>query len=236
MRFADAHCESPFNPYRKIVMKSDTQVQQDVSDELRWEPSINASDIGVVVTEGVVTLTGHVSSYAEKWHAERAAQRVAGVGALTLEIKIALPGSSHRTDVDIALAIEHAFQWSLYFPKDTIQVVVEQGYVTLSGTVQWDFQRDAATKLVRHLIGVTGVRNQIGLRQETSSALVKSDIEAALRRRTRSEPDNIHVTVSDGDVTLSGKVPTWSEKDLARHAAWGTSGVHSVVDNLEVAG
>jgi osmotically-inducible protein OsmY len=217
-------------------MKSDTQVQQDVSDELRWEPAINASDIGVVVKDGVVTLTGRVSSYAEKWHAERAAQRVAGVRALTLDIHIVLPGASLRTDVDLALAIEHAFRWSVYLPSDAIKVIVERGFVTLTGQVDWDFQRGAATELVRHLTGVTGVSNHIALRQEISSTRVKSDIDAALKRRARDEADSIQVAVSEGDVTLNGNVPSWSEKDLVRHAAWGTPGVHTVVDNLKVAG
>lgn len=219
-----------------MIMKSDTHVQQDVSDELRWEPSINANDIGVVVKDGVVTLTGHVGSYAEKWHAERAAQRVSGVRALTLEINIVLPGSSQRTDVDIALAIEHAFRWSVYFPTDAVKVVVEQGYVTLSGEVNWDFQRDAAAQLVRQLMGVTGVGNQITLKQDISSTKVKSDIEAALKRRARDEADSIHVALSDGDVTLNGNARSWSEKDLVRHAAWGTHGVHTVIDNIKVAG
>jgi len=219
-----------------MVMKSDQHVQQDVSDELRWEPSINASDIGVVVQDGVVTLTGQVGSYAEKWHAERAAQRVHGVRALTLDIEIMLPGSSHRNDVDIALAIAHAFRWSVYLPTDAIKVVVEQGYVTLSGEVNWDYQRVAAAELVSQLLGVTAVCNQVTLKRETSSTRVKSDIDAALKRRMRDEADSIQVAVDNGDVTLNGSVPSWSEKDLVRHAAWGTTGVHSVIDNLKVAG
>jgi osmotically-inducible protein OsmY len=219
-----------------MVMKSDLHVQQDVSDELRWEPSINASDIGVVVKDGVVTLTGRVGSYAEKWHAERAAQRVHGVRALTLDIEIVLPGSSQRSDVYIALAIAHAFRWSVYVPADAIQVAVEHGCVTLSGEVGWDYQRGAAAELVRHMLGVTAVSNQVTLRREISSTRVKSAIDAALKRRVRDEADSIQVAVDNGDVTLNGSVPSWSEKDAVRHAAWGTTGVHTVVDNLKVAG
>ena len=216
-------------------MKTDQQVQQDVIAELRWEPSVNASDIGVLVKDGVVTLTGHVESYAEKWHAERAAQRVSGVGALTLEIHIALPGSSQRKDVDIALAIEHALTWSIAIPKDAIKVVVEGGWVTLSGEVCWDYQREAAASTVRYLLGVTGVSNQIVLKPGISSIAVKSDIDAALKRRAHNEAEKIDVAVHDGDVTLSGKVLSWSEKDLVRYSAWGTPGVRNVVDNLKVA-
>lgn len=216
-------------------MKADLQVQQDVIAELRWEPSVNANDIGVLVKDGIVTLTGHVSSFGEKWHAERAAQRVAGVRALTLEIDVILPGTSVRSDVDIAQAIQHALNWSIHIPRNSVQVMVERGHVTLLGAVHWDYQRQAAVHLIRYLMGVTGVSNQIDLKPEVSSKLVKSDIEAALKRRAHDEAQRIDVTVHEGDVTLSGKVPNLHEKDLVRHSVWATPGVRNVIDQLQVA-
>lgn len=215
-------------------MKTDKQVQQDVIAELLWEPSVNAGDIGVEVKDGIVTLAGHVSSYAEKWDAERAAQRVVGVKALAIEMDVNLPGSSHRNDVDIARAVENALQWSIYVPSDAIKAMVEHGHVTLSGEVHWEYQREAAAKAVRYLMGVTGVSDQITLKPEVSSSVVKSDIEAALKRRAHDEAQKIAVTVKGADVTLSGKVPSWSERNLVRYSAWGTSGVRNVVDNLTV--
>lgn len=221
--------------HRKPLMKTDQQVQQDVIAELLWEPSISAGDIGVEVKDGIVTLAGHVSSFAEKWDAERAAQRVVGVKALAIEMDVTLPGSSQRHDADIARAVEHALQWSTYVPQDSIKVMVEQGHVTLMGEVHWEYQRAAAAGAVRYLMGVTGVSDQITLRPEVSSSLVKTDIEAALKRRAHDEAQKIAVSVQGADVTLSGKVPSWADRILVRYSAWGTSGVRNVVDNLTVA-
>jgi osmotically-inducible protein OsmY len=216
-------------------MKTDKQVQQDVIAELLWEPSVNAGDIGVEVKDGIVTLAGHVGSYAEKWDAERAAQRVVGVKALAIEMDVNLPGSSHRNDVDIARAVENALLWSIYVPKDAVKAMVERGYVTLTGEVHWEYQHEAAAKAVRYLMGVTGVSDQISLKPTVLSAVVKSDIEAALKRRAHNEAQEIAVSVHGTDVTLSGKVPSWSERNLVRYSAWGTTGVRNVVDNLTVA-
>lgn len=216
-------------------MKTDQQVQQDVIAELLWEPSVSAAGIGVEVKDGIVTLAGHVSSFAEKWDAERAAQRVVGVKALAIEIDVNLPGSSHRHDADIARAVENALEWSTYVPQGAVKVMVERGYVTLTGEVEWDYQREAAAKAVRYLMGVTGVSDQITLKPEVSSIAVKSDIEAALKRRAHNDAQKIAVSVKGADVTLSGKVPNWSARNLVRYSAWGTSGVRHVVDNLTVA-
>lgn len=216
-------------------MKTDIQVQQDVIAELLWEPSVNSAAIGVEVSDGIVTLAGHVASYAEKWDAERAAQRVTGVRALAIEMDVHLPATSHRNDVDIARAVEHALQWSIYIPKDAVHAMVERGYVTLSGEVQWEYQRKAAAHAVRYLMGVTGVSNQISLKPALSSVAVKSEIEAVLKRRAHNEAQNIAVSVQGADVTLSGKVPSWAERTLVRNSAWGTSGVRNVVDKLTVA-
>jgi len=206
-------------------MKSDKQVQRDVVAELGWEPSVNATQIGVEVSDGVVTLAGHVGSYAEKLNAERAAQRVAGV---------TLPGSSRRLDADIARSAENVLQWTTSVPPECIKIKVENGWITLSGPVEWDFQRRAAAEAVRHLMGVTGVSDQITIKPRVSSTIVKSDIEAALKRRAQSHADGISVEVRGNDVTLTGIVNSWSERQLAVNSAWGAPGVHNVMDNMTV--
>jgi len=217
-----------------MSMKTDTQVQQDVLAELNWQPSVNAAKIGVEVKDGIVTLAGHVDSYAEKWDAERASQRVAGVRALATEIDVALPGSSRRNDVDIARAAESALQWTTFLPKDSVKIMVEGGWVTLTGEVNWEYQRQSASAAVRYLIGVTGVCDQIAIKPKVTAVAVKSDIEAALKRHAHGDAQKILVSVSGGDVTLAGTVPNWSERDKARNSAWATPGLKSVVDNINI--
>ena len=216
-------------------MKTDTQLQQDVLAELKWEPSVNAAQIGVAVKDGIVTLAGHVSTYAEKLAAERAAQRVSGVKALAIDMDVKLSGSSMRNDADIAGAAINALQWTSSFPKDGVKVMVDSGCITLSGEVDWEYQRQAAAKGVRYLMGVTGVSNQIVIKPHVSLSAVKSDIEAALKRRATADAQKISVEVRGADVTLTGTVNSWSERDLARHSAWGTPGVRNVVDHMTIA-
>ena len=216
-------------------MKTDTQLQQDVIAELKWEPSVNAAHIGVEVTDGIVTLAGHVSSYAEKYGAERAAQRVSGLKALAIEMDVKLPGASKRTDADIARSVENVLQWTTYVPKDSCKVMVENGWVTLSGEVDWEYQRQAAENGVRCLMGVTGVSDQIVVKPKVSLSAVKSEIEAALKRRAAADAKEISVNVQGADVTLTGTVHSWSERELAKHSAWGTPGVRNVVDKMAIA-
>jgi len=215
-------------------MKTDAQVQQDVLAELKWEPSVNAAKIGVEVEDGIVTLAGHVDSYAEKWSAEGASQRVAGVRALATEIEVALPGSSKRSDADIARSAEGALQWTTFLPQDSVKVMVEGGWITLTGEVPWEYQRQSASAAVRNLMGVTGVSDQIAIKPRVTAGAVKSDVEAALQRHAHDDAQKIVVTVSGGDVTLTGKVRSWSERDMARNSAWRTPGVKSVVDNITI--
>ena len=215
-------------------MKTDTQLQQDVLAELAWEPSVNAAQIGVEVKAGVVTLAGHVSSFVEKWEAERAAQRVSGVRALAVEMDVTLLGSGKRLDADIARAAQNAVMWMTHVPPDAIKVLVENGWITLSGEVQWEYQRKAATDAVRGLLGVTGVSDQITIKNVLSSSALKADIEAALQRRAHSDGQDISVEVRGTDVTLRGKVHSFSERDLVTNCAWGSAGVHHVVDSLTV--
>src|SRR2546422_2618543 len=155
---------------------SDTEIQRDVLDELRWEPSINAAHIGVSVKNGIVTLTGHVTSYAEKWAAEEAAKRVYGVKAVANELDVKLPGSSQRTDEDIAAAAVAALEASVSVPHDKVKVTVEKGWVTLEGEVEWQYQKEAAESAVRYLTGVKAVSNMIKVKPRVSPGELKSRI------------------------------------------------------------
>jgi len=215
-------------------MKTDSQIQQDVLAELKWEPSVHAAGIGVEVKDGVVTLAGHVSSYAEKFDAERAAQRVSGVKALAVEMDVKLAGTSKRTDGEIAAAAESALQWTTFLPKNKVKVMVEKGWVTLTGEVDWEYQRESAKAAVRYLMGVTAVSDQIVIKPKVAVSAVKADIEAALKRRAHADAKAISVSVKGSDVTLSGKVHSWSERELATNSAWGTPGVYNVIDNIEL--
>src|SRR5665213_1191653 len=215
-------------------MKTDKQIQQDVIAELSWAPSVNAAHIGVEVSNGVVTLAGHVTNYAEKLNAERAAQRVAGVKALAVEMDVKLAGTSKRNDSDIASSAETALQSAMYFSSSGVKVKVEKGWITLSGEVEWDYQRQNSVGAVRDLLGVTGVTDQIAIKPKLSSILVKSDIEVALKRRAHTDAQKISIDVQGADVTLTGSVHSWSERDLARESAWSTPGVRNVVDKMTV--
>ena len=214
--------------------KTDRELQQDVMAELAWDPAVEASRVGVEVEDGIVTLAGHIESYAEKWAAERAAQRVAGVKGVAVELDVVLPGSTRRTDADIAKAVTSALEWSIAVPRERIKVRVEDGWVTLSGDVEWAYAREAAESCVRSLIGIKGVINNIEIRPKISSDDVKEKIEAALQRRAHFDTKAITVAVSDGTVTLSGFVDSLAERDTIEHAAWNAPGVRKVLDNLTI--
>jgi osmotically-inducible protein OsmY len=215
-------------------MKTDSQLQQDVMAELKWEPAVHAAQIGVEVKNGVVTLAGEVSSYTEKWNAERAAQRVNGVKALAVEMKVKLSEFGKRTDADIAESAKNILGWTSSLPADAVKVLVEGGWLTLSGDVEWQYQRQDAADSVRRLWGITGVSNQIAIKPALSAKVVKTEIEAALKRRAAADGKSIAVAVTGGDVTLSGTVHSWAERDLAIESAWGSAGVRKVVDQLEL--
>lgn len=217
-----------------MSMKTDTQIQQGVLAELQWEPSVDAADIGVEVKNGVVTLAGHVNSYAEKVHAQCAAQRVAGVKALAVEMSVKLAGPSKRTDAEIATAAEQALQWTALLPESRIKLMVEKGVITLTGDVDWDYQRKSASSAVRYLKGVVSVDDQILLKPEVVVSAVKAEVEAALQRRAHTDSAAVTVSVNGTAVTLTGKLHSWSERELATSAAWGTPGVYSVVDDIEL--
>lgn len=218
-------------------MKTDTQLKHDVLAELQWQPSIHAAEIGVEVKDGVVTLAGEVGSFAEKWDAERAAQRVAGVSSLAIELNVKLSELGKRTDADIARSAQTALGWSTSLVPDSVQVMVERGFVTLSGEAEWQYQKQAATECVRHLAGVIGVSNQMALtpRATMDTHTVKADIEAALMRVAPDDAPKIAVAVTGANVKLSGTIGNWSARDLVNTTAWATPGVRVVVDNLSLA-
>jgi osmotically-inducible protein OsmY len=217
-------------------MKTDAQLQHDVMAELKWKPYIDATAIGVEVKDGIVTLSGHVDNYDSKWRAERIAQNVLGVKGLTLDLKVNLASDHIRDDVDIARTALNVLAWtSVDLANDKVKVLVEEGWVTLSGQVKWEFQRRAANKAVRSLMGVTGVSNQISLiRPTVALADVESSINAALKRLTSAEFGRVHIVVNGNDVVLSGYVHSWAERSLVVHNAWAVPGVHNVIDNIAI--
>ena len=216
-------------------MKTDTDMQREVLDELAWEPSVKAQDIGISVKDGIVTLTGNVPTYVEKHAAESAAKRVAGVRGIAEELTVNLLGAHHRDDGDIAEAAKNALDWNVSVPNGKIQTVVEKGWITLSGDVEWNYQREAAHNSVRHLMGVKGVFNLIKLKvPSASTAEVRNKIEAALRRNMMGDAADVTIGSNGSKVTLRGKVHSWEEHDEAGIAAWSAAGVTAVENDLLV--
>lgn len=212
----------------------DKQLRQDIIDELEYEPSIDARNIGVAVSDRVVTLTGHVSTYAERLAAERAVRRVSGVRAIAEEIEVRHPNDQKPADNEIAKRVADVLEWDSQVPRDTIQIKVQNGWVTLTGEVDWQYQRKAAEDDVRKLSGVTGVGNQISIKPGVDIPDIKSRIEQALKRSAEIEAKAIRVSVQDGKVTLEGRVHNWYERDAVETAAWSAPGVNSVEDRLIV--
>jgi len=215
-------------------MISDLELRQDVLDELEFEPSVNAAHIGVAANRGVVTLTGFVTNYAEKAAAERAARRVKGVKAIAEENEVRLPSDTKRADDEIAARAVDILKWQVGFPADRIAVKVEKGIVTLTGEVDWQYQRTEAEHVVHKLTGVIGVLNQIRVAAPVRASEVKEKIQKALERSADVEASRITVQTEGGRVVLSGKVRAWYERDIAERAAWSAPGVTEVQDHLTI--
>lgn len=214
-------------------VKSDMQIQNDVRDELLWDPEVNITDIGVTVKDGQVTLRGSVEMYGEKWAAERNALRITGVRVLTNNITVTPVQSI--TDTDIARHVTDAllFDWSL--PKSRVHATVNDGWVTLSGTTDWYYQRSAAESDARRIVGVKGVDNDIMIVQpHVSASDIEAGIKKALLRTAEVDASRITVAVNESHVTLTGTVHSWSEVETARNAAWRAKGVTNVINNIVV--
>ncbi|MGL5117156.1 MAG: BON domain-containing protein [Beijerinckiaceae bacterium] len=213
---------------------SDRNLHQAVLDELEWDPAVNAAHIGVIAENGVVTLTGHVGSYAEKIAAEAAVKRVTGVRGVAQEIEVRYPMERKTADDQIARRALDILSWSTTIPSEKIQVKVQDGFVTLSGDANWWYQKLDAENAVRKLSGVKGITNNITVKPRVAAMDVKQRIETALKRNAEVEADSIQVSVSGGTVTLDGKVKAWYERDLAEQTAWSAPGVSVVNDRIAV--
>jgi osmotically-inducible protein OsmY len=215
-------------------MKTDADIRLNVESELQWDPSIDDKKIGVIVNNGVVTLTGEVSYFAGKWTAEDIAKRVSGVRAIANDIQVSIPLSGVRTDTDIAEAAANALRWNVSLSGTQIKPVVKDGWVTLDGKVGWGYQKTSAESTVRNLVGVKGVANNVTVAVTVKAADVKQKIEDAFRRHAVLEAKDIEVKVDSSTVTLKGHVHTWQEHDDAARAAWAAPGVANVENRLVI--
>ena len=211
--------------------KTDTKIQEDVLNELQWDPSVTASAVTVSANNGIVTLRGSVPHYIEKMAAEHAAQRVGGVKAVADELEVNFMTPPDHNDEEIAQAALNAFKWNYSVP-DSVKIAVEKGWVTLSGEVEWDYQRNAARNTASEILGVCGVTNSINIKSKVQPSNIKTRIEEALKRSAESEGRKINVSVSGDHVTLPGNVHSFSEIEDARLAAFNAPGVMSVDNNL----
>jgi osmotically-inducible protein OsmY len=215
-------------------MSDDRHLQQAVLAELNWEPSVNAAHIGVTANAGVVTLTGHVESFAEKHAVEEAVRRVKGVKAVAAELEVKLPIDTKRSDDEIAAAAIDRLGWDVSVPRDAVKINVDQGWITLTGEVDWYYQKEAAEQDVRRLFGVIGVSNQITIKPRVNASNLSDDIMHALHRSWFFDPKTINVSADGGRVRLTGTAPSMHDRQVAAATAWTAPGVTDVENEIAV--
>jgi osmotically-inducible protein OsmY len=214
------------------MTKTDIQLKSDIEQELRWDPKVNAAQIGVTVDKGVVTMLGTVDTYAEKFSAQDAIRRVSGVRTIAQDLHVKLLTEHARNDSEIASAVQSALTWNVFVPN-TVTATVQQGSVNLAGKVTWNYQRSAAEQAVRHLMGVVSVSNAISVEPEVSAVQVKEKVQAALQRQAAVDAKSIHIDTSGGTVTLTGHASSWQAIEDAANAAWAAPGVKQVIDKVK---
>ena len=215
-------------------MDTNKELRRAILDELEYEPSFDAADILVSVEDGVVTLAGFVTSYADKLEAEKAAKRVYGVRDVIVDMEVRVPIAARRPDEDIEKAAVAALEWNTLLPKERVNVMVEDGWITLEGELAWEYQREAAARAVRYLSGVHGVNNLIVVRPNMAEGIIHDSLLDAFRRSAEFDANAIRVQATDGKVTLSGNVQSWTERGEAERVAWAAPGVVEVENRLQV--